>query len=152
MINPSALPKDTRPSSQVSVASSAGMWRCSCCNKVIAFVEAFVGIHSAPEIRSRFQPFAKSLNFVEAGLDQDLCWADAVEGCDYVIHTAFPFPSGVVWDVAGLIRTAREGALRVLRAAHSGKVQKVALTSSIGPCGHRSSKLTAPRKANAFRS
>lgn len=93
-------------------------------------------LHSAPEIGSRFQPFAKNLSFVEADLDQDLCWADAVEGCDYVIHTASPFPSGAVRDAAGLIRTAREGTLRVLRAAHSGKVQKVVLTSSIAATNH----------------
>ncbi|AIC30727.1 NAD(P)-binding domain-containing protein (plasmid) [Rhizobium etli bv. mimosae str. IE4771] len=47
-------------------------------------------MHSAPEIRSRFQPFAKSLSFVQADLDQNLCWADAIEGCDYVIHIRRP--------------------------------------------------------------
>lgn len=91
---------------------------------------------SAPAVMSRFQPFTANMNLVEADLDHDRGWAEAVSGCDYVIHTASPFPSGAVRDEAGLIRTAREGALRVLRAAHEAKVHRVVLTSSIAATNH----------------
>jgi nucleoside-diphosphate-sugar epimerase len=93
---------------------------------------------SAPALMSRFQPFEEDVSLVEADLDHDKGWAEAVSGCDYVIHTASPFPSGAVRDEAGLIRTAREGALRVLRASHEGKVQRVVLTSSIAATNHGS--------------
>jgi nucleoside-diphosphate-sugar epimerase len=93
---------------------------------------------SAPALMSRFQPFEEDVSLVEADLDNDKGWAEAVSGCNYVIHTASPFPSGAVRDEAGLIRTAREGALRVLRASHEGKVQRVVLTSSIAATNHGS--------------
>jgi nucleoside-diphosphate-sugar epimerase len=95
---------------------------------------------SAPATLSRFQPFEENMSFVEADLDHDKPWAEAVAGCDYVIHTASPFPSGAVRDEAGLILTAREGALRVLRASHEGKVQRVVLTSSIAATNHGSGR------------
>lgn len=95
---------------------------------------------TVPATMSRFQPFAENLSFVEADLDRDRGWAEAVSGCDHVIHTASPFPSGAVRDEAGLIRTAREGALRVLRASHKGKVQRVVLTSSIAATNHGSGR------------
>jgi nucleoside-diphosphate-sugar epimerase len=91
---------------------------------------------TVPAMMLRFQPFAKNLSFREADLDHDRGWTEAASGCDYVIHAASPFPSGAVRDEAGLIRTAREGALRVLQASHEGKVQRVVLTSSIAATNH----------------
>ncbi|RCS22834.1 aldehyde reductase [Phyllobacterium salinisoli] len=88
----------------------------------------------------RFQPFTENLSLVEADLNYDQGWTEAVSGCDYVIHTASPFPSGAVRDEAGLIRTARDGTLRVLRAAHQGRVQRVVLTSSIAATNHGSGR------------
>lgn len=90
----------------------------------------------APEILSRFEPHAEKLSFVEADLNRDFGWSEAVAGCDYVIHTASPFPAGAVRDEAELIRTAKEGALRVLRAAKACKVLRVVLTSSIAATNH----------------
>lgn len=95
---------------------------------------------SAPATMSRFQPFTENLGFVEADLDHDLGWAEAVSDCDYIIHTASPFPSGAVRDQTGLIRTAKEGALRVLRAAHAGTAKRVVLTSSIAATNHGSGR------------
>lgn len=97
-------------------------------------------MESAPAMISRFRSFAEGLSLVEANLDCDLGWAKAVSGCDCVIHTASPFPSGAVRDETGLIRTARDGALRVLRAAHEGKVQRIVLTSSIAATNHGSGR------------
>lgn len=57
------------------------------------------------------------LAFFAADLMSDDGWDEAVAGCDYVLHVASPFPSGVPKDENELIVPAREGALRVLRAA-----------------------------------
>jgi nucleoside-diphosphate-sugar epimerase len=80
----------------------------------------------------------QNLSFVEADLNSDDGWAAAVKGCSYVVHTASPFPAGLPKDENALIRTARDGALRVLRAAHRERVERVVLTSSIAATNHGS--------------
>ncbi|RAO67044.1 uncharacterized protein BHQ10_003056 [Talaromyces amestolkiae] len=71
------------------------------------------------------------LTFVEADLDHDKGWNTAVAGCTYVLHVASPIPSAEPKDANDLIIPAREGTLRVLRAAATaGTVQRVVLTSS----------------------
>jgi nucleoside-diphosphate-sugar epimerase len=72
-----------------------------------------------------------SLELVEARLDADPGWAEAVDGCTYVWHVASPNPSRLPDDEDELIRPAVDGTLRVLRAAAaSGTVRRVVLTSS----------------------
>tara|TARA_R110002096_G_scaffold435826_2_gene663495 strand:+ start:5962 stop:7011 length:1050 start_codon:yes stop_codon:yes gene_type:complete len=71
------------------------------------------------------------LEFVEADLLQDEGWAEAVEGARYVLHVASPLPSAPPDDEMELITPAREGALRVLRAASDAGVERVVLTSSL---------------------
>jgi nucleoside-diphosphate-sugar epimerase len=71
-----------------------------------------------------------SLSFVAADLNSDAGWAEAVAHCDYVLHVASPFPSAQPKDENELIVPAREGALRVLRAARDAGVKRVVLTSS----------------------
>ena len=69
---------------------------------------------------------------VAANLDSDEGWAEAVSGCDYVLHVASPFPLEDPADEDELIRPAVDGTLRVLRAAAaSGTVKRVVLTSSV---------------------
>jgi nucleoside-diphosphate-sugar epimerase len=69
---------------------------------------------------------------VRADLDSDEGWAQAVAGCDYVLHVASPFPLEDPSDPDVLVRPAVEGTLRVLRAAAaSGTVRRVVLTSSV---------------------
>ena len=58
-----------------------------------------------------------SLSFFAADLTADAGWAQAVEGRDYVLHVVSPFPPGPPKHEDELIVPAREGALRVLRAA-----------------------------------
>lgn len=54
-----------------------------------------------------------------------------VKGCDYVMHTASPFPLADTSDHDVIIKPAVEGTLSVLRAcADSSTVKKVVLTSS----------------------
>ncbi|MDX6665127.1 MAG: hypothetical protein QOG68_1333 [Solirubrobacteraceae bacterium] len=71
------------------------------------------------------------LSVVAADLTSDAGWADAVAGCRYVLHVASPFPPVQPKDPDELIVPAREGALRVLRAALDAGVERVVMTSSI---------------------
>lgn len=76
------------------------------------------------------------LTFAAADLEKDDGWGAAVAGCDYVQHIASPFPAGVPKDENELIVPAREGALRVLRAAKAAGVKRVVLTSSFAAVGY----------------
>jgi len=71
------------------------------------------------------------LTVVEADLERDAGWAEAVAGCRYVLHVASPFPAQQPKDPDELIVPAREGTLRVLRAALDAGVERVVVTSSV---------------------
>lgn len=71
------------------------------------------------------------LSVVAADLTSDDGWAEAVAGCRYVLHVASPFPPAQPKDPDELIVPARDGALRVLRAALAAGVKRVVMTSSI---------------------
>lgn len=71
------------------------------------------------------------LNVVAADLTSDDGWDDAVKGCTYVLHVASPIFLKVPKDENEMIVPARDGALRVLRAANRAGVKRVVLTSSI---------------------
>jgi dihydroflavonol-4-reductase len=71
------------------------------------------------------------LELVCADLLRDEGWDAAVGGCDFVLHTASPHPLNPPTHEDDLIVPAREGTLRVLRAAASGGVKRVVLTSSM---------------------
>jgi dihydroflavonol-4-reductase len=71
------------------------------------------------------------LSLLAADLTRDEGWADAVRGCDYVLHVASPFPPKQPKDPDELIVPAREGTLRVLRAGLDAGVKRVVVTSSV---------------------
>ncbi|WP_029922013.1 SDR family oxidoreductase [Nevskia soli] len=75
------------------------------------------------------------LSFVAANLDADRGWAEATEGCDYVMHGASPTPSGDQVHEEDWIKPAVDGNLRVLRAARDAGVKRVVLTSAFGAVG-----------------
>ncbi|PBC00372.1 aldehyde reductase [Mesorhizobium sp. WSM3862] len=77
-----------------------------------------------------------ALSFAYADLTTDAGWPEAVAGCQYVLHVASPFPPGVPKHEDDLIVPAREGALRVLRAARDAGVKRVVLTSSFAAIGY----------------
>ncbi|WP_378940902.1 SDR family oxidoreductase [Mesorhizobium sp. ANAO-SY3R2] len=99
-------------------------------------------IDTAPQIAARLcrqlSGDKSRLEFAKADLCQDDGWAQAVEGCDYVIHTASPFPAGLPTHEDDLVVPARDGALRVLRTAHEARVRRVVMTSSIAATNHGS--------------
>jgi nucleoside-diphosphate-sugar epimerase len=76
------------------------------------------------------------LTFAAADLERDAGWPDAVAGCEYVLHVASPFPPNVPKNEDELIVPAREGALRVLRAARDAGVKRAVLTSSFAAIGY----------------
>ena len=78
------------------------------------------------------------LSFFAADLERDAGWAEAVADCDYVIHVASPIPAAAPKTEDELIVPARDGALRLLRAARDAMVKRVVLTSSCGAiyCSH----------------
>lgn len=67
---------------------------------------------------------------VAADLADDRGWLEAVRGCEYVLHVASPVPAAVPDDPEEVIGPARDGTLRVLRAASKTGVRRVVLTSS----------------------
>lgn len=81
-------------------------------------------------------PPAERLSFFAADLERDDGWAEAVAGCEYVLHVASPFPSSIPKTEDELIVPAREGALRVLRASRDAGVKRVVLTSSFASIGY----------------
>ncbi len=70
------------------------------------------------------------LRFFAADLNADGGWEEATRGCTYVQHVASPLPSGAVRDDDELVRPARDGALRVMRAAQAAGVARVVMTAS----------------------
>lgn len=84
------------------------------------------------------------LTFMAADLERDAGWAEAVGGCEYVLHVASPFPPNIPKNEDELIVPAREGALRVLRAARDAEVKRVVLTSSFAAIGYGHKPQNAP--------
>jgi len=70
------------------------------------------------------------LSFAAADLLEDTGWADAVAGMDFILHVASPVMPGHVDNENDVIVPAREGTLRVLRAARDAGVRRVVLTSA----------------------
>jgi len=84
------------------------------------------------------------LSFFAANLENDAGWREAVTGCEYVLHVASPFPPTIPKDENELIVPAREGALRVLRAARDAGVKRVVLTSSFAAIGYGQKQQSTP--------
>ncbi len=79
---------------------------------------------------------AERLSIVEADLLRDDGWSVAALGCDYVLHVASPFPASSPKNEDELIGPARDGTLRVLRAARDARVKRVVVTSSFAAIGY----------------
>jgi dihydroflavonol-4-reductase len=71
------------------------------------------------------------LEVAKADLTSDGGWAEAVAGCDYVLHVASPLPPKQPKDPDEVIVPARDGTLRVLGAGLDAGVKRVVITSSV---------------------
>jgi nucleoside-diphosphate-sugar epimerase len=76
------------------------------------------------------------LEVVIADLTSDDGWATAASGVEEVHHVASPIPPAQPDDPDELIVPAREGTLRVLRAARGAGARRVVLTSSFAAVGY----------------
>ena len=97
-------------------------------------------LDKAPQVSALLQSACGGVEpeiaFHPADLTRDDGWAEAVAGCDYVLHTASPFPTVQPENPDDLIMPARDGTLRVLRAARDHGVKRVVLTSSFAAIGY----------------
>ena len=93
--------------------------------------------------RAGWEP-GERLRFFAADLKSDQGWKEATQGSEFVLHVASPFPASVPKHEDELIIPAREGALRVLRAARDQGVKRVVLTSSFAAVGYGHAEQSAP--------
>ena len=95
-------------------------------------------LNSEPEIRAALRRGAddNGLEVVTADLTSDDGWASAMADVEEVHHVASPIPSAQPDDPDELIVPAREGTLRVLRAARAAGARRVVLTSSFAAVGY----------------
>jgi nucleoside-diphosphate-sugar epimerase len=75
------------------------------------------------------------LQFVAADLGEDAGWEEAARGCGGVLHIASPFPPRQPKDPDELILPARDGTVRVLRAAVAAGAERIVVTSSVAAVG-----------------
>ena len=61
------------------------------------------------------------LTFVAADLMSDAGWAEAVSGCDYVLHVASPFPVGAPKHEDDLVRPTTLFPVDLLRSGTASK-------------------------------
>src|SRR3984957_2477978 len=76
------------------------------------------------------------LELVAADLTSGDGWPAALLGVDEVHHVASPIPSAQPKDPDELIIPAREGTVRVLKAARDAGARRVVLTSSFAAVGY----------------
>lgn len=77
---------------------------------------------------------AAALETVLVSLSEDAGWAEATTGMDGVYHLASPMIQTT--DPDEVVIPARDGALRVLRAARAAGVPRIVLTSSFAAIGY----------------
>lgn len=84
------------------------------------------------------------LSFVELDLMHDDGWEAAMDGIDYLLHTASPFVTKAPKDAGEIVKPALEGTRRALNAALKSDVKRIVLTSSmVAAChGHEKSRST----------
>jgi nucleoside-diphosphate-sugar epimerase len=96
------------------------------------------------EMRAAVGSGGDRLTVLAADLRGDEGWQEAVAGCEFVLHVASPFPAAQPKDPDELIVPAREGTLRVLRAALDAGVSRVVVTSSVAAVGGGAKPASSP--------
>lgn len=126
------------PEATVLVTGASGFIAMHCIVKLFEKNYKVRGTLRSPEretgLRDTFSKYIEDnehLQFVNADLGRDDGWNEAVQGCQYILHVASPFPPAPPKHEDDQIIPAREGALRILKAAVAAKVKRVVMTSSI---------------------
>jgi len=91
-----------------------------------------------PHNKKRIDPLRKAIGekfdeveLVAVDLNDAASIDKAIEGCNYVVHTASPFPVGEPKNEDDVIKPAVEGTQAVLDACRKHKVRRLVVTSSI---------------------
>jgi nucleoside-diphosphate-sugar epimerase len=79
------------------------------------------------------------LSFAIADLTRDTGWDEAMAGCDHVLHIASPLGREAPRDRDALVAPARDGTLRVLKAAAAAGIDRVVMTSAAATARQRGS-------------
>ena len=72
------------------------------------------------------------LSFAIADLTKDDGWDAAAAGCAYILHVASPLGAANTKSADDLVRPAKEGALRALKAGVKAGAKRIVMTSSCG--------------------
>ncbi|NCD70251.1 SDR family oxidoreductase [Mucilaginibacter agri] len=111
-------------------------------------------LNREPQVRAMLQEggvdAGARLTFIQADLSAGDHWEEAVKGCTYVLHVASPTPKLNFKHEDEMIVPAREGVLRVLRAARDAGVKRVVLTSAIGAVVYGHPNQTEPYDENSW--
>ena len=75
-------------------------------------------------LASQNAPLEK-LSFVKLNLLKDDGWDEAAKGCKYIMHVASPFPLKTSRNREGLVPTAKDGTIRVLKAGVNAGVERI---------------------------
>lgn len=124
---------------KVLVTGISGFLGSHTAKKLIEQGYAVVGTVRNPDqasaIRNVIAPAAESseqLVLRQASLTDKRSWQTVMEGIDYVLHIASPFPQKIPKHEDELIIPAKEGTLNILEAAVNAAVKKIVMTSSTG--------------------
>jgi dihydroflavonol-4-reductase len=128
---------DSRADERVLVTGATGFIAGHCINELLTHgypVRGTVRNRATADVAHLYAMAERtggSLELVEARLDADAGWAEAVAGCTAIWHVASPNPSEIPKTDDEVVRPAVDGTLRLLRAAAaSGTVRRVVMTSS----------------------
>lgn len=90
---------------------------------------------------SQHEVAPEAIEYVETDLNEDAGWDEALQGIDYVLHVASPFPLEQPKGRMDLVPAAKGGTLRVLEAAgRSGSVKRIVITSSMVAMMYRANR------------
>ena len=132
-----ATPKVTTPRGLVVVTGGSGYIAGYCIAQLLnegwrvrTTVRNLGGPRKCARLSARSRRTRGAIEFKTTDLNSDVGWADAVAGADYVLHVASPVPIVDPKTDDELVRPARDGTLRVLKAARDAGVKRVVMTSS----------------------
>ncbi len=104
-------------------------------NKNYQVIGTLRNMERANEIKNviaQHTKYIENLQFVEADLNQEKSWDEYMQGVDYVLHIASPFPQILPKNEDDLIIPAKKGTLNILQSASKMGVKRIVITSSSG--------------------
>jgi dihydroflavonol-4-reductase len=90
----------------------------------------------------------EDLEFCILDLLNDQGWNESMIGCDFLLHTASPFPFKQPKNEQDLIKPAVQGTIRALNAAKTADIKRLVITSSVASIafGHNKKNITVSHK------